>query len=227
MSSAGCGSGTKHQPSRPLPNRLVRDGILTSARINVLSAHEEVFYRRLLSVVDDYGRYFALPGLLIAACYPLRIKTVTERGIETLLTALNTAGLIVLYEVKGSRYLQVLDFRQQIRAKKSKFPDRDGEAVITAPTSAAPQGNPSQERKRTLPPEWQPAEKTVQRLADEFRFTNGDAERYLQAFRDACTAKGYKYVDFDAAFSNCVRADWPKFRNGAATMPQDSHMGKW
>lgn len=71
-----------------------------------------------------------------------------------------------------------------------------------------------------LPDDWIPLPTTVERLAKEFRFMNGDAERYLQAFLDACKAKGYEYRDFDAAFSNCVRQDWPKFRNGLRTMPR-------
>jgi len=70
-----------------------------------------------------------------------------------------------------------------------------------------------------LPDGWFPSQRTVDRLAAEFKFSNGDAERYLAAFRDACAAKAYRYKDFDAAFSNCVRQDWPKFRNGASAMP--------
>lgn len=83
-------------------------------------------------------------------------------------------------------------------------------------------GRKIQPSLRTLPENWSPNEQTVERLAGEFRFTNGDAERYLRAFTDQCKAKGYTYKDFDAAFCNCVRQDWPKFRNGAKTMPKRS-----
>ena len=54
-----------------MPNRVIREGILTSERIEMLGWAEEVFYRRLMSVVDDFGRYYARPALLRAACYPL------------------------------------------------------------------------------------------------------------------------------------------------------------
>ena len=210
-----------------MPNRIVREGILTSARVNLLSDREEVFYRRVLSVVDDYGRYFALPGLLIAACYPLRIKTMSERTIDAMLRACSAAKLLALYEVKGARYLEVIDFGQQVRAKKSKFPERNGaEPSQDQPKEQSPEKTEQQHgRRRELPPDWMPSDETVLRLAEEFKLTNGDAERYLQAFRDACAAKAYKYADFDAAFSNCVRADWPKFRNGAATMPAPANKG--
>ena len=47
-----------------MPNRILREGILTSERIERLDWAEEVFYRRVMSVVDDYGRYYARPALL-------------------------------------------------------------------------------------------------------------------------------------------------------------------
>ncbi len=47
-----------------MPNRILREGILTSERVNLLSWEAEVFYRRLMSVVDDYGRFHAHPALL-------------------------------------------------------------------------------------------------------------------------------------------------------------------
>jgi hypothetical protein len=43
-----------------------------------------------------------------------------------------------------------------------------------------------------------------------------DVERYVAAFHDACSAKDYRYRNFDAAFRNCVRQDWPKYRTGKA-----------
>jgi hypothetical protein len=54
-----------------MPNRVLREGILTSERVNALDWPAEVFYRRLMSVVDDFGRYWAKPELLRAGLYPL------------------------------------------------------------------------------------------------------------------------------------------------------------
>src|SRR5690606_33624040 len=61
-----------------MPNRILREGILTSPRIAKLGWPEEVFYRRLMSVVDDFGRYYADPGLLRAACYPRQLNKVSD-----------------------------------------------------------------------------------------------------------------------------------------------------
>jgi hypothetical protein len=77
-----------------------------------------------------------------------------------------------------------------------------------------------EEKKIHIPEGWFPSKATVDGLSTDFGFENGDAERYVVAFKDACAAKGYKYKDFDAAFRNCVRQDWPKFRKGADKMPE-------
>lgn len=69
-----------------------------------------------------------------------------------------------------------------------------------------------------VPDGWTPSEQCVENLSREFGLrVPEDVNRYVAAFHDACKAKGYRYKDFDAAFRNCVRQDWPKLRNGSAT----------
>lgn len=105
-----------------MPTRMIRDGILTSERINSLSPHAELFYRRLMSVVDDYGRFSANLTLLRASCYPLKLDSVKEDSIKKHLAEAEGAGLIVLYTVAGKAYLEIQDFGQRIQSK-SKFPE--------------------------------------------------------------------------------------------------------
>jgi hypothetical protein len=108
-----------------MPNRILRDGILTSSRIKRLDGWaSEVFYRRLMSVVDDFGRYYADRGLLRAACYPRQLDKVSDSDIGKWLAVCAEAALVRVYPASdGESYLQLLDFRQQVRAAKSKFPD--------------------------------------------------------------------------------------------------------
>lgn len=115
-----------------MPNRILREGILTSEAVDSLSNPAEVFYRRLMSVIDDFGRYYAKPSLLRAACYPLRLDKVTDMDVVKFLAELcNTkpCPLALVYEVEGKQFLQLLKFRQQVRAKKSKFPDPPSHAA--------------------------------------------------------------------------------------------------
>ena len=102
---------------------MLREGILTSERIDMLSPSGEVFYRRLMSVVDDYGRFSANPKLVRAACYPLKLDKVFDQHIAEWLEECAKADLVLCYQAGGKQYLEVQDFRQQARSKQSKFPD--------------------------------------------------------------------------------------------------------
>jgi hypothetical protein len=116
-----------------MPNRILREGILTSPRVARLDWAAEVFYRRLMSVVDDFGRYYADAGMLRAACYPRQLGKVSDSDIGKWLTALVEAALVRVYPASdGERYLQLLDFRQQARAAKSKFPEPSSECAASA-----------------------------------------------------------------------------------------------
>jgi hypothetical protein len=115
-----------------VPNRILREGILTSERVNALSWPAEVFYRRLISVVDDFGRYYAKPELMRAACYPLKLDIVGNQDVVKWLAECARAGLVRTYTVDGKDYLELADFKQQVRAKDSKFPQMLGTCVADA-----------------------------------------------------------------------------------------------
>lgn len=103
-----------------MPTRVLREGIITSEAVNALSPGAEIFYRRLMSVVDDYGRYFAHQSLLRAACYPLQLDRVSECDVSGYLRECVTANLIRLYG--NGKYVLLINFNQQTRSK-SKFPE--------------------------------------------------------------------------------------------------------
>ena len=116
-----------------MPNRIIREGILTSPKLAKLGWAEEVFYRRLLSVVDDFGRYYADAGMLRAACYPRQLNKVSDSDVGKWLGACAAAALVRVYPAEdGERYLEVVKFDQQVRAKKSKFPDMRSECLADA-----------------------------------------------------------------------------------------------
>jgi len=116
-----------------VPNRILREGILSSERVALLTWQEEVFYRRLMSVVDDFGRFHANPKLLRSACYPLHIDKVSDADIGKWLTSCVTAALVSVYPAPdGKRYLEMHDFRQQTRAKVSKYPPMQSTCVADA-----------------------------------------------------------------------------------------------
>lgn len=126
-----------------MPTRILRDGILTSERVAKLGWGDEVFYRRLMSVADDHGRFYALPALLRAACYPLHLDKVSDADIGKWLTACVNAALVSVYPASdGKRYLQIHDFGQRVQSK-SKFPD-PSESRAEVPLRLMANGNAQQ-----------------------------------------------------------------------------------
>lgn len=118
-----------------MPDRIVRADILTSDHVNALSWQAEVFYRRLFSIVDDFGRYDGRASLLRAHLYPLKLDKVSEADIGKWLTECVNADLVSLYQVSGRPYVEVLRFGQRVRAESSKWPS-PADADQNPPSSA-------------------------------------------------------------------------------------------
>lgn len=111
-----------------MPTRLLRDGILHSERVDQLTHQAEVFYRRLMSAVDDHGLFDARLSRLRATLYPLRIDRTREADISRWLAECQKARLIVLYESEGKPYLKMLDTNWTVRSQP-KFPAPNGEQL--------------------------------------------------------------------------------------------------
>lgn len=100
-----------------VPTRLLREGILSSDRVDQLDAAAEVFYRRLMSKVDDLGLYDARPSILRSMLYPLRVDRVREADIPRWIATCEKAGLIALYVSDGKPLLQMLDTKWLVRSE--------------------------------------------------------------------------------------------------------------
>ena len=99
-----------------MPNRIVKENLLSSPAITALSFAAEVFFRRLMSVVDDYGLYDARPLVLLPALYPRQLEKVSVGDIKEWLEDCVNVGLIRLYQAGQDLYLQIVNFGQQIRS---------------------------------------------------------------------------------------------------------------
>ena len=103
-----------------MPTRLLRDWT-DSEPVNGLSWQEEVFFTRLIMKVDDFGRFSANPKLLNSLLFPLK-DGIRDAEISRILTNLQSADLIAVYEVKGKSYLEIKKLGTKPRSIKSKFP---------------------------------------------------------------------------------------------------------
>jgi hypothetical protein len=106
-----------------MPNRYVREGAIESENVDKLGWAAEVFWRRLLNRVDDFGRYTANPELLKANLFPLRVNKVSAADIGKWLSDCESADLVSTWKGNdGKRYLVVHRWKQE-RAKFSKYPE--------------------------------------------------------------------------------------------------------
>jgi len=104
-----------------MPNRILRDWT-DSEKVCQLDANAERFFTRLIMKADDYGCYYAHTSLLKANLFPLLLNEVREADISRWMAACQKAGLIVLYEINGKRYLQIKEFKQRLDKARAKFP---------------------------------------------------------------------------------------------------------
>ena len=104
-----------------MPNRYVREDAIQSRRVNKLSWQAEVFYRRLINKVDDFGLYDADPVLLRANLFPRQLDKVSEADIIKLLDEVQDAGLLEVFSADGESFLMMFRWEKG-RAKETKYP---------------------------------------------------------------------------------------------------------
>ena len=197
-----------------------------------------------MSVVDDYGRYYAMPMLLRAACYPLRLDKVTDADIEKWLRSCVEAGLVGVFRATDGRtYLQLSDFRQQVRAKQSKYPAPDeqtrstcvadagqvianahlgvsvfvSEGVCDAGAKSKPKSAKSKRQSQHAMPKDFCVSERVKQWAGQKGFER--LEDHMEVFKQKAAAKGYAYADWDEAFMGAVRDDWAELRSNVVQHP--------
>ena len=110
-----------------MPNRILKESVCYSENIDGLTLFQEVFFYRLIVNCDDFGRLDARTKVLSSKLFPLR--DVDDGKVLDALAALVSAELITVYEVEGHPHpflqMNTWDRHQNIRAKKSKYPELD------------------------------------------------------------------------------------------------------
>lgn len=124
-----------------MPNRLLKEGITDSEKINSLDWAEEVFFYRLLVVSDDFGRFDARPAILRARCFPLK-ESLKNAQIEVWLKSLQAADLLHRYQVGSEVFAEIANWEQRVRTKgkypapsEGKWLTLDGQLTDICPTS--------------------------------------------------------------------------------------------
>lgn len=113
-----------------MPNRILRSDVLKSPKMKRLDRLSKLFVYKLISAVDDFGRFEADTKFLRAALYPDEIDETTDAEITNWLENCEKAGIIKTYFVNDERYVQLLNCKQQIRSKQSKYPSLDDDTQM-------------------------------------------------------------------------------------------------
>lgn len=103
-----------------MPDRIIRDELLTSERYWSVCDESRLLYIHLLLCADDTARYTGQNFSLRTKCFAGR-QMEAER-MEFLLAELASHDLIRLYEVASERFVFIPRYRQRLRFTNSRFP---------------------------------------------------------------------------------------------------------
>lgn len=109
-----------------MPDRLIRDEILTSERYWAISIDAQRLFLHLLLSADDTGRFSGKNYTIRATCYPGR--PIDPDQLEKWLTELVDIDLVRIYRSELStnhpqeRFIFIPRFKQRLRYPNSKYP---------------------------------------------------------------------------------------------------------
>lgn len=209
--------------------RTIKPEFFTSEDIVELEPMARLLYIALWCEADKEGRFSWKPKT-----FKMRYFPADDCNIDTLADALVTRGLVCLYG-ESLAYIPSFKDHQHInpREKDSVLPNpsdasstRHNASVTVKARAGRKEGKEGKGKevasKRETPiPEDFTVSENVKRWADE----NGhdQLQAHLANFIDTAKAKGYTYIDWDAAFRKAVAGNWakltPKPATGPAAMP--------
>lgn len=120
-----------------MPNRIIRECSRTSPSLAKLSDLAERTFWRVITVLDDFGRYNGTTNALLAACYPEGAPMLTAARFKGAIAELEEGDLLRFYRVDGREYVYSPTWMkyQRRRASESKFPqptENKGRGHLTA-----------------------------------------------------------------------------------------------
>jgi len=215
-----------------VPSRILRDGILTSQRINRLGTEAELFYRRLMSAVDDFGRYLGSPTALRVVTFPLKISEFTDEQVAGWIMDCADAGLVETYSVEGVEYLEIRAFGQRLRdGAKSKYPGPPqvrGESAADPPPFRSSRAQAPTTSTTEVPSRKSGSEisEVAPEPANRSSLPRGYSldEQYAE-FRQACIDFGMNVIESD--FTGVAWSEWSRLdsdeRSAAIRGIKDRH----
>jgi hypothetical protein len=103
-----------------MPDRVLRDEILTSERYWSVSIEAQRLFVHLILNADDLARFSGKNYTIRTACFPG--QAVDPSKVEKMLAELQDVDLIRVYEIANERFLLIPRFKQRLRFTTSRYP---------------------------------------------------------------------------------------------------------
>ena len=101
--------------------RMIRRGLLRSARWNDMPIDAREFFFRFMLAVDDYGIFTADYRLVCSACYPFGGQT--AEGVQGFIEQLESLDMVYRSTCpKGADYFVIKSFAQKLRRMSCDYP---------------------------------------------------------------------------------------------------------
>ncbi|HZR03669.1 MAG TPA: YdaU family protein [Burkholderiales bacterium] len=118
----------------------------------------------------------------------------------------------------------------ELQAMLDAVTQRGGNGAVTPPVTRDTTANQKPDTRSQIPEKAKSkasAQARATLLPDSFEVSErvktwaaskgfGQLEKYLEFFAGRMKANGKRYTDWDEAFMNCIREDWPQFRKATA-----------
>ena len=146
-----------------MPNRVIRDSILTSRQVGQLDWFQQALLVRLILSCDDYGRYFAAPDIIrnrFFCIYPGVTQDQVTEGMERL----EELGFIITYRVEGELYCAFPQWSkyQVCRTRREIYPAPPPEAPGQELKNFAPEFHEAKRNSIETAPETKSAPNPIQ-----------------------------------------------------------------
>ena len=192
-----------------MPNRVIRDSILTSRQVGQLDWFQQALLVRLILSCDDYGRYFAAPDIIrnrFFCIYPGVTQDQVTEGMERL----EELGFIITYRVEGELYCAFPQWSkyQVCRTRREIYPAPPPEAPGQELKNFAPEFHEAKRNSIETAPETKSAPNPIQSESESNPKEGVRAARFtpptVDEVRDYCRERGNavdaeRFVDFYAA----------------------------
>jgi len=104
-------------------------------------------------------------------------------------------------------------YYNSIKDNQDKQTDKQTDNQKITPSSSSSSSKKKNKRKTPLPDDFGISDR-VKKWANEKGLNH--LSDHFESFKRKCSAKGYEYVDWDAAFMEAIRENWAKIDNGKA-----------